>query len=149
MKQKPTPEETASDDADRPYCSSRPEDGNPLRLWYVDDLIDLSRDLPMVQVNIHDLDVLDRVAWYGDNSHHGRLTVRQVANHMKKIEEADLSYPIILSADGKLLDGFHRVAKAYYLGIDTLPAKRFTSDPAPFNQRDMRYWLYDTYFGEK
>ena len=68
---------------------------------------------------------------------------------MKKIEEADLSYPIILSADGKLLDGFHRVAKAYHFGIDTLPAKRFTSNPAPCDQKDMLDWIYDTYFGEK
>jgi len=130
----------------RPYVSSRPEDGNPLRYWYIDDLIEQSRDLPVLEVSIHDLDELDRVAWYGDNSHHGRLTVRQVVEHMKKIEEADLTCPIILSADGKLLDGFHRVAKAYYLGIDALPAKRFVADPPPCDQKDMLDWIYDTYF---
>ena len=133
----------------RPYVSSRPEDGNPLRYWYIDDLIEQSRDLPVFEVNIHDLDELDRVAWYGDNSHHGRLTVRQVVEHMKRIEVVDLTCPIILSADGKLLDGFHRVAKAFRLGIDTLPAKRFVADPLPCDQKDMLEWIYDTYFGEK
>jgi hypothetical protein len=29
--------------------------GNPLRHWYVDDLIEQSRDLPVIEVNIHDL----------------------------------------------------------------------------------------------
>ncbi len=133
----------------RPYVSSRPEDGNPLRYWYIDDLIEQSKDLPVVQVSIKELGELDRVAWYGDNAHQGRLTVRQVVNHIKKIEDADLTYPIILSSDGKLLDGFHRVAKAYRLGIDTLPAKRFREDPPPCDQKDMLDWIYDTYFGTK
>jgi len=133
----------------RPYCSSRPEDGNPLRYWYIDDLIEASRELPTIQVNIEELGELDRVAWYGENRHQGRLTVRQVADHMKKIQEADLSCPIILSADGKLLDGFHRVAKAYHLGIAILPAKRFLADPPPCDQKDMLDWLYDAYFGTK
>ena len=132
----------------RPYCSSRPEDGNPLRFWYIDELIEQSRDLPVTQVNIHSLGELDRVAWYGDDLHRGRLTIRQVADHIKRILKADLACPIILSADGKLMDGFHRVAKAYYLGIGTLPAKRFTSDPPPCDQKDMLSGVYDTYFEE-
>lgn len=133
----------------RPYVSSRPEDGNPLRYWYIDDLIEQSRDLPVIQVNIHELDELDRVAWYGDSAHHGRLTIRQVADHIKRIQDADLAHPIILSADGKLLDGFHRVAKAYQLDIDTLPAKRFASDPPSCDEKDMLDWIYDTYHGKE
>ena len=132
----------------RPYVSSRPEDGNPLRYWYIDELIEQSRDLRVVEVNIHELGELDRVAWYGAAAHHGRLTVRQVVDHMKKIMDADLSCPIILSAEGKLLDGFHRLAKAYHLGMDTLPARRFPSDPQPCDEKEMLGWLYDTYFGE-
>ena len=129
----------------RPYVSSRPEDGNPLRYWYIDDLIERAQDLPIVQVNVHDLKEIDRVAWYGAASHHGRLTVRQVVDHIKRIQDADLTCPIILSAEGKLLDGFHRVAKAYQLGIDVLPAKRFLSDPTPCDEKDMIDWLYATY----
>ena len=83
-----------------------------------------------------------------ESGHHGRLTVRQVVEHMKKIMDADLSRPIILSAEGKLLDGFHRLAKAYHLGMDTLPARRFPSDPKPCDEKEMLGWLYDTYFGE-
>ena len=49
----------------RPYVSSRPEDGNPLRYWYIDELIEQSGDLPVIEVNIHALGELDRVAWYG------------------------------------------------------------------------------------
>lgn len=130
----------------RPYCSSRPEDGNPLRYWYIDDLIEAARERPTIEVNIHALGELDRVAWYGDAAHHGRLTVRQVVMHMRRIEAADLERPIILSADGKLLDGFHRVAKAHLLGIDTLPAKQFAVDPPPCDEKAMLPWLHDTYY---
>lgn len=134
---------------DRSYCSSRPEDGNSLRYWYIDDLIEQSRDLPVIEVNIHDLGELDRVAWYGNDTHHGRLTVRQVVDHIKRIQEADLAAPIILSADGKLLDGFHRVAKAYYLEIDTLPAKRLVTDPTPCAEKNMLDWVYITYHSKR
>ena len=36
--------------------------------------------------------------------------------HIRLMEEADLSFPIILSATGAVMDGMHRVAKAALLG---------------------------------
>lgn len=132
----------------RPYVSSRPEDGNPLRYWYIDRLIALSADLPVIQVNIHDLGELDRVAWYGSSAHQGRLTVRQAVDHFRRVQEADLSCPIILSSENKLLDGFHRVAKALLAGQDHLPARRFREDPAPDDVKDMVDWLQATYHGQ-
>ena len=114
----------------RRYVSSRREDGNPLRYWHIDELIEQSRDLSVIDVDIYELGELDRVAWYGESAHHGRLTVRQVVEHMKKIMDADLSCPIILSAEGELFDGFHRLAK------------RFASDPQPCDEKEMPGWLY-------
>jgi hypothetical protein len=32
--------------------------------------------------------------------------------HLQLIDEADLAFPIILSADGSVMDGMHRVAKS-------------------------------------
>ena len=42
-----------------------------------------------------------------------------------------LELPIILSSDGRVMDGMHRVAKAALLGHETIPAVQFTSDPEP------------------
>ena len=47
------------------------------------------------------------------------------------INAADLTHPVILSADGGLMEGGHRIAKAYLLGLTTVRARRFVADPAP------------------
>ena len=45
--------------------------------------------------------------------------------------EADLSYPIILSSDGGLMDGGHRIAKAWIEGCQEIDAVQFQEDPEP------------------
>ncbi len=52
-------------------------------------------------------------------------------NHIQLIEAADLSYPIILSSDGRIMDGMHRVAKAVLLGESHIMAVRFDATPEP------------------
>jgi diguanylate cyclase (GGDEF)-like protein len=47
------------------------------------------------------------------------------------IQKADLSYPVILSADGRLMDGGHRISKAWLSGLTTINAVRFPVDPEP------------------
>ena len=47
------------------------------------------------------------------------------------IEAADLNFPIILSSDGLVMDGMHRVGRAAMLGRATIEAVRFTQDPYP------------------
>jgi hypothetical protein len=42
-----------------------------------------------------------------------------------------LRYPIILSADGGLMDGGHRVCKAWMLGHTEISAVQFPQDPEP------------------
>jgi len=54
-----------------------------------------------------------------------------VAAHAKLIAETDLKYPIILSADGRVMDGMHRVCKAFINNSDTLSAVQFEVNPAP------------------
>lgn len=49
---------------------------------------------------------------------------QQMIEHFQLIQQADLSYPIILSADGRV-DGMHRVAKAKLLDHLTIKAVRF------------------------
>lgn len=49
----------------------------------------------------------------------------------QKIMAADLSFPIILDANGGMLDGRHRIAKSILLEKNTILAKQFREDPTP------------------
>lgn len=98
-----------------------------LLAWDVDRLVQLSSDLPRLQIALSELRELDE--GLADDSE--RLTWRTVVEHMKLIEEADLAYPIILSATGAVMDGRHRVAKALLEGRERIEAVRFAEDPPP------------------
>lgn len=47
------------------------------------------------------------------------------------INEADLQFPIILSSNGRVMDGMHRVLKALLNGSQTIEAVQFQTDPEP------------------
>jgi hypothetical protein len=72
------------------------------------------------------------------------LTIREVAEHVRRIEQATFDYPIILSAEGHLLDGFHRIAKAYLLGMQEIPGVQFPNNPEPDRIRPLPEWLAQT-----
>lgn len=50
---------------------------------------------------------------------------------VRLIDAADLSYPIILSASGGVMDGMHRIVKAVLDGRTTIDAVQFDEDPDP------------------
>jgi hypothetical protein len=104
---------------------------SPLGLlaWDVDRLIELTTHSPRVQVPLEAIRELDEPFWFGGGS--GEATCRAVADHARLIAETDLQYPIILGADGRVMDGMHRVAKAYLEGRGTILAVQLTSDPEP------------------
>jgi len=52
----------------------------------------------------------------------------------RPIFEADLSYPIILSPDGEVLDGWHRICKVFLQGTEELDAVQLTAMP-PYRWR--------------
>jgi hypothetical protein len=91
------------------------------RLW------ELSAGLPVEVVAIDDIAAFDEDCWFGGRE----VTCRMVARHAGLIQKADLSYPVILSADGRLMDGGHRISKAWINGQTTVNAVRFTVDPEP------------------
>ena len=45
------------------------------------------------------------------------------------VKETDLRYPIILSTDGRVMDGMHRVTKALLEGRETIEVVQFSQDP--------------------
>src|SRR5689334_3363783 len=99
-----------------------------LRAWNVHRLIALAEPLPVVEVPLTAIRELDETYWMTDGS---ALTCRQVAEHAQLIAEADLAFPILLSSDGRVMDGMHRVAKALIERRDGVLAKRFVHDPEP------------------
>jgi ParB-like chromosome segregation protein Spo0J len=60
-----------------------------------------------------------------------KLTLREMVMHMKAVQKADLSMPVILDEDGELMDGRHRLMKAILLGKKTIKAVRFDVNPRP------------------
>ncbi len=105
-----------------------PSDGG-LMAWDVVRLIDLSKDLQRTRVPLSSIREMDEVYWFDDEAE--RPTCRNVLVHMRLINEADLSDPIILGADGRVMDGMHRVAKALLQGREEIEAVQFERDPEP------------------
>ena len=100
-----------------------------LLIWDVDRLVELSKDLPQRAVPLRDIRELDEAYWFGLEG--DRPTCRAVADHARLMAEADLRYPIILCADGRVMDGMHRVAKAYTEGRTSIAAVRLVPTPEP------------------
>jgi hypothetical protein len=98
-----------------------------LLAWDVDRLIQLSSQLPRKSVPLEEIRELDE-AWSGDDE---PTTWRALLEHVRLMEEADLSYPIILSASGAVMDGMHRVARAMLEGRSAIEAVQFDADPEP------------------
>ena len=96
--------------------------------WDVARLRDLAAGLVTVATPVSAIFEFDEVYWF-DADH--PLTCRAVLDRARRIEHADLDDPILLSPDGYLIDGMHRVAKAVRDGIELLPARRLAAYPRP------------------
>lgn len=90
--------------------------------WSVPRLFELAKDLPVMEIPLDHLSV-----WHNYN----KLTMRELVMHIKAIEAADLSKPIILDEDGEIMDGRHRIMKCMWKGIPTIKAVRFDENPSP------------------
>ncbi|MBC8403418.1 MAG: hypothetical protein H8E14_18185 [Candidatus Marinimicrobia bacterium] len=97
--------------------------------WDIDRLVALTKDFERQWVDLDSIRELDETFWFGDKS--DKPTCRAIVEHMRLIEETDLSFPIILSSDGRVMDGMHRVAKALLEGRETIEAVKFNQDPEP------------------
>lgn len=58
-------------------------------------------------------------------------TARDLADHVKRVQDTSLDYPIIMDRDGFIMDGWHRVVKALVEGRETIKAVRFDETPSP------------------
>ncbi|HEV2839900.1 MAG TPA: hypothetical protein VGW39_01110 [Chthoniobacterales bacterium] len=106
----------------------RPNQGR-FTAWDVDRLVLLTKDFPRIRVPLDAIREIDEPHWFSGGAQDA--TCRAVMEHAKLINEADLSFPIILSADGRVMDGMHRVLKALKDGLQSIEAVRFQRDPEP------------------
>jgi len=106
---------------------SRPVPGGR-GFWWTDRLWQHAEGLRPFMICVEDILEFDLNCWFGPQT---EPTVRAVARHAQRIYDADLSYPVILSADGGLMDGGHRLAKAWLTGQEKVAAVRFERDPEP------------------
>ena len=109
--------------------------GSDQHIWDVHRLIRAARDLPVRSVPLSEIAEVDEDWWYAGDGEPGsddvRPTPRSIAAHMALAKEADPAHPIILCADGRLMDGMHRVVRALAEGRTHIDAVRFATTPEP------------------
>jgi hypothetical protein len=97
--------------------------------WDIERLWRLAKDLPVEAIPVEDLlPQLETVTCFPSDE---RLSMKDLARHAVRSYQSDLDYPVILSAEGWLMDGSHRLIKAWMLGLETIKAARFTENPPP------------------
>lgn len=95
------------------------------RVWNVDDLIAASQDLPVFHRDVDDFPEWDEALWDEGSP----PTLQDYADHLQRVLQADLRYPLLLAPEGHLMDGAHRLVKARLLGITSVPCRQFTVTP--------------------
>jgi hypothetical protein len=98
-------------------------------IWDVRKLAERARDLPVLDHPLAAIAEIDEPYWFDATD--GTATCRAVLDHARQIEAADLSFPILLCAEGRVMDGMHRVMKALALGQRTIQARRLPVTPPP------------------
>lgn len=102
-------------------------DEHNLYYWKASTLWALAATMPVEEVPLVSFD------WTNENFQCNSLSDpplwRDIGDHAKRILAADLQYPIIISAEGNVMDGMHRILKCYAFGLPTVKAVRFEVTP--------------------
>lgn len=96
--------------------------------WFAKRLWALAKDLPEFEYDVSAFTGYDEDFWFGDRI---KPTINRVLEHAVRIQHADYSYPIIISEDGLIMDGVHRILRAHLEGRKTIRAVRFEKNPEP------------------
>ncbi|NIE98172.1 hypothetical protein F3J02_17070 [Acinetobacter sp. Tr-809] len=101
--------------------------GEDTYIWDVHRLVALTNNFVAKKVALADIQELNEAYWFPDQY----PTTQQIIEHFQLVQDADLHYPIILCAQGRVMDGMHRVAKASLLKQTEILAVRFEQTPEP------------------
>lgn len=102
-----------------------------LQAWDVRKLIALAAAQPLQPewVPLADIAELDQRYWFSEPG--DEPTPRAIAEHLKLVDAADTTYPIVLDAEGRLMDGMHRAVQRLAQGHSTIWAVRLPTTPPP------------------
>ncbi|MGE4537585.1 MAG: hypothetical protein AB7D37_10935 [Desulfovibrio sp.] len=103
-----------------PLCVNSFRDGK--RQWRVTSLIERAKDLEPFDLPLVALFSGSRVFDPIESAY-------ALAEHMKRALAADMNFPIILDAEGFVMDGWHRITRALVEGRATIKAVRFDETP--------------------
>ncbi|AXY57752.1 hypothetical protein CDG60_15000 [Acinetobacter chinensis] len=101
--------------------------GEDTHIWDVHRLVELSQKFQIIETPLTGIRELNEAYWFPDT----HPTTQQIIEHIQLIEAADLSYPVILCAEGRVMDGMHRIAKARLMNLATIKAVRIGETPQP------------------
>ena len=101
--------------------------GEDTHVWDVNRLLRLHANVPTQAVALSQIAEIQQAYWF-PNTH---PSTADIVEHMRLVEAADLAYPILMDAEGKLMDGMHRVAKALLAGHSHIHAQLLPQTPAP------------------
>lgn len=91
--------------------------------WGVARLIDITKHLDPFDCPLASLD-LSPIIWDG-------CDISELANHVYRVNATDISNPIIISWNGTIADGRHRIIKAIIMKKTTIKAVRMQHRPTP------------------
>jgi len=97
--------------------------------WFIQSLVKATKNLPVIDIDLKKLnEYLDENAWF-----HGKNkpTIRAFIHHYQRVEQADLSFPIIFNLEFGILDGLHRLVKAHVSGHPSIKAVVLSELPEP------------------
>ena len=106
------------------YYSTRR--GNVRQVYLVARLWELAANLPVKKIPLDEIQT-KRNVWF----HRTKPHLANFIKHAKRVEKAKLKYPIILNSKGHIMDGHHRVVKAFLKKRETIKAVQFEVDPSP------------------
>ena len=112
----------------RPQYHFRWIDGH-LHSWDVRKLLVSAAHLPIQDIPLTKIKEIDEPYWFGEGG--DTPTCRRIMDHAAQVAGTDLAYPILLCADGRIMDGMHRVMKAVGLGHPTIKARQLPQTPPP------------------
>lgn len=92
--------------------------------WSVARLIKLSEEFPEYEVPVF---TFPTWLWPWEDD----LSLDSFINHAHRVQNADLSIPILISPSGAIIDGMHRLCKAILEKKETVKVKYFKELPRP------------------
>jgi hypothetical protein len=100
-----------------------------LRAWSVHRLVEISSPPAARTRTLSAIRELDEPYWSGESTK--SITCRQIVEHARLIRDCGFAFPVILSSDGRVMDGMHRICKALFEGLSDIEAVRLIQDPEP------------------